>query len=294
MDSSVILVIAIAAILAFAISFVLVTARRRASTGSLSRETRRRDASTPTGGTAAEAAAGTGTSTDLVDTSAAARERADEARDSISGGVPVPAGGRAIAQRQPVDEEELGITRRQFFNRGILAGVGVGVAGFGGAALAFIWPVAGPSGFGGKVAVGNLNDIDDTIAKKIPFYNAAAKTYIQPYPKADVAKAKKISAYPPAIIKGMDQGYVALYQKCVHLGCRVPWCETSQWFECPCHGSKYNRVGEKRGGPAPRGLDRFALEVSGGSITVDTGTIVTGPPIGTDTTGQAAEGAPCV
>ena len=68
----------------------------------------------------------------------------------------------------------------------------------------------------------------------------------------------------------MEKGYVALYQKCVHLGCRVPWCETSQWFECPCHGSKYNRVGEKKGGPAPRGLDRFALEVSGGNIIVDT------------------------
>jgi cytochrome b6-f complex iron-sulfur subunit len=288
-DSSVILVIAIAAILGFAILFVLVTARRRASTGSLSRETRRSDASTPPETTTPE-----GTSTDLVDTSAAARERADEARDSISGGVPVPAGGRAIAERQPVDEEELGITRRQFFNRGILAGIGVGVAGFGAASLAFIWPVAGPSSFGGKIDVGSLNDIDDTIAKKIPFYNAAAKTYVQPYPKADVANAKKITAYTPAIIKGMEEGYVALYQKCVHLGCRVPWCDTSQWFECPCHGSKYNRVGEKRGGPAPRGLDHFAITVGGGSMTVDTGNIVTGPPVGTDTTGQSAEGAPCV
>ncbi len=75
----------------------------------------------------------------------------------------------------------------------------------------------------------------------------------------------------------MEQGYVALYQKCVHLGCRVPWCESSQWFECPCHGSKYNRVGEKQGGPAPRGLDRFPLEVSGGNIIVDTGNLQIGP-----------------
>jgi cytochrome b6-f complex iron-sulfur subunit len=92
----------------------------------------------------------------------------------------------------------------------------------------------------------------------------------------------------------MKEGYVALYQKCPHLGCRVPWCQTSQWFECPCHGSKYNRVGEKRGGPAPRGMDRFVLSVSGNSIVVDTGTVVQGPPIGTDTTGQGQEGAACV
>jgi cytochrome b6-f complex iron-sulfur subunit len=92
----------------------------------------------------------------------------------------------------------------------------------------------------------------------------------------------------------MDHGLVALYQKCVHLGCRVPWCKSSQWFECPCHGSKYNRVGEKRGGPAPRGLDRMPIEISGSHVIVNTGDIIQGPPIGTDTTGQGQEGAPCV
>ncbi len=92
----------------------------------------------------------------------------------------------------------------------------------------------------------------------------------------------------------MEEGIVALYQKCVHLGCKVPWCATSQWFECPCHGSKYSRVGEKRGGPAPRGLDRFIVTVAGDKLTIDTGVVVLGPPIGTDTTGQGAEGPPCV
>ena len=42
----------------------------------------------------------------------------------------------------------------------------------------------------------------------------------------------------------------------------------------------------KKAGPAPRGLDRFAMSVSGGSLTVDTGTIIQGPPVGTNTTGQ--------
>ena len=74
----------------------------------------------------------------------------------------------------------------------------------------------------------------------------------------------------------------------------MPACLTSQWFECPCHGSQYNQVGEKKGGPAPRGLDRFAMAVSGGSLTVDTGAIIQGPPLGTNTTGQEAEGPHCV
>jgi Rieske Fe-S protein len=93
---------------------------------------------------------------------------------------------------------------------------------------------------------------------------------------------------------GFESGVVALYQKCPHLGCRVPNCVSSQWFECPCHGSQYNRVGEKRGGPAPRGMDRFAMSVTDGVLTVDTGTIVQGPPIGTNTTGQEAEGPHCI
>jgi cytochrome b6-f complex iron-sulfur subunit len=87
---------------------------------------------------------------------------------------------------------------------------------------------------------------------------------------------------------------MALYQRCVHLGCRVPFCQTSQWFECPCHGSKYNRAGEYKLGPAPRGLDRFPITVEGGIVKVNTGIIVTGPPRGTNTTGQDPEGPFCV
>src|SRR5438445_730791 len=80
------------------------------------------------------------------------------------------------------------------------------------------------------------------------------------------------------------------FEKCPPLGCRVPWCQTSQWFECPCHGSKYNRVGEKKGGPAPRGMDRFPVDVSPDGIVINTGIVVQGPPIGTNTSGQEAEG----
>jgi cytochrome b6-f complex iron-sulfur subunit len=87
---------------------------------------------------------------------------------------------------------------------------------------------------------------------------------------------------------------VALYQKCPHLGCRVPSCDSSQWFECPCHGSQYNRVGEKKAGPAPRGMDHFAVTVSNGVVSIDTAQVIPGAPIGTNTTGQEAEGPHCI
>ena len=125
-----------------------------------------------------------------------------------------------------------------------------------------------------------------------PKYVAEGRTYLVPYPKDALPKAKTV--YDGAVLGGMEAGVVALYQKCVHLGCRVPWCSTSQWFECPCHGSQYNRVGEKKSGPAPRGLDRFAVAVADGVVTVDTAARTEGPPIGVNTTGQEAEGPHCV
>jgi cytochrome b6-f complex iron-sulfur subunit len=162
--------------------------------------------------------------------------------------------------------------------------------------LAFLWPFAS-TGFGGVFTVGSVDDIKSKIAAaNQPFYAPQARTYMSAYPnnnKNALAAAKKI--YKPSVYTGMEQyGLVALYQRCVHLGCRVPFCQTSQWFECPCHGSKYNRVGEKKAGPAPRGLDRFVFTVAGGVVKVDTGTIILGPPIGTNTTGQQAEGPLCV
>ena len=277
------IIVGIVVVLGGALIMLLATGRRRATTGRLSRETRQRDDSTPQAGT--ELAT-------VDDASEEARARADEAR-AATGAVPAKRASSGVARYEPVDPEELGVTRRQFFNRGVLTGLALGVSGFGAAALAFLWP-SQAGGSGTKVTVGSVSDVEAAFEKKEPFYNASAKVYIQPYPKDALPKAKKVYSEAPGVLAGMTEGFVALYQKCPHLGCRVPWCQTSQWFECPCHGSKYNRVGEKKGGPAPRGMDRFSMEVSGNSIVVDTAVVVQGPPIGTDTTGQGQEGAACV
>jgi cytochrome b6-f complex iron-sulfur subunit len=80
------------------------------------------------------------------------------------------------------------------------------------------------------------------------------------------------------------QEVLALYRKCPHLGCQIPQlCDASKWFECLCHGSKYTILGEKRDGPAPRGMDRFPFTIEEGVYVVNTGEIEDGPPIGRDT-----------
>lgn len=190
------------------------------------------------------------------------------------------------------DADAIGISRRKFFNRSIIVMMGLGLSGFGAAILAFLWPMP-KGGFGSKIRVGAVSDVLAKISANKGFlYSAEGRMWLTAYPTSAVEKAKAV--YPSSVLPSMEAGVVALYQKCPHLGCRVPSCQTSQWFECPCHGSQYNMAGEKKGGPAPRGMDRFATSVTADVLTVDTGTILQGPAIGTNTTGQEAEGPHCV
>jgi cytochrome b6-f complex iron-sulfur subunit len=176
-------------------------------------------------------------------------------------------------------------SRRSFF--GMMLGLGFGVAllDFGALSLAMLWP-SPKGGFGGKVVVPKtIGDIKAQLASsKAPFYYAPGRFYLVPY-------AGNGAIYEKAGV--LAGGLMALYQRCVHLGCKVPFCVASQWFECPCHGSKYNKAGEYKLGPAPRGLDRFGITVDGDTITVDTVFVITGPPRGTNTTGQEKEGPFC-
>ena len=273
------LLVVLAGVLLFA------AARRRETgdaVGRLSRETKRKDtdvtlpeppeAAAPTGREVERAARGgsTGTAVAVVDETEAAP--------------PAPF--------VPPDPEALGVTRRQFLNRSIIGFFSLGLLAFGASALAFIWPKLGGR-FGSKITVGNVSDLLSEIRANNGFlYKAEGRMWLTEYPSSALGKAESVYAAP--VLASMEEGIAVMYQKCPHLGCRVPECETSQWFECPCHGSQYNQAGEKKAGPAPRGMDRFATAVSGGKLSVDTGIVIQGPPIGTNTTGQEAEGPNCI
>jgi cytochrome b6-f complex iron-sulfur subunit len=276
-----IVVIAVLVLVALAGLLIISTLRRREAdaAGQLSRETRNRDKKSRKPAPLLEGASGRD-----VERAAQLARRGGEL-------VPVTEPAPPVAYVPP-DAEEIGVSRRQFLNRGIIGGFILGISAFGAGALAFLWPNT-TGGFGSKISVGKLTDIDAAITAGGGFaYYPEGRMWITAYPAGALEKARAV--YSDAELAGMEAGVIALYQKCVHLGCRVPSCATSKWFECGCHGSQYNQAGEKNGGPAPRGLDRFAMAVSGGSLTVDTGTIIQGPPIGTNTTGQEAEGPHCV
>ena len=267
------LIIALAALVVLAGVVVLTAARRRETTGVLSRETRSRD----------QKAERTVSSKEFERESVASRSAALAVPQSV-----------AVAPWTPPDPEAIGVSRRQFFNRATVTLMSAGLGGFGAAVLGFLWKGA-EGGFGSKINAGKVDDIIAGIRSNNGFlYLPEARAWVTEYPKESFAKAEAIYASQAPVFTGMSSGIVALYQKCPHLGCRVPTCATSQWFECPCHGSQFNRVGEKKGGPAPRGMDRFAVSINNGSVVIDTGAVFGGPAIGTNTTGQEAEGPHCV
>jgi len=276
------LVIAIPVLVLLA-GFVIFSSLRRSedagATGFLSRETRKRDRSSRKAAPLLEGSTG--------------QEVERAAQLARKGGELVPVSEAAPpAPFVAPDEEEIGVYRRQFLNRSIVGGMILGISGFGAAVLAFLWPQT-RGGFGSKISVGKIADIETDIQDGSGFaYYPEGRMWITAFPSSALDKAR--AAYSAPELAGMEAGVVALYQKCPHLGCRVPSCNTSQWFECGCHGSQYNSAGEKKAGPAPRGLDRFAMSVTNGALTVDTGVIIQGPPIGTNTTGQEAEGPHCV
>jgi cytochrome b6-f complex iron-sulfur subunit len=152
---------------------------------------------------------------------------------------------------------------------------------------------SGGGSFGGRIDAGAIDDIRRTLAStREPFYVADARSYVVEFPANLADRAR--GAYPDDALPMLEAGIIVLYQRCTHLGCRVPWCKTSEWFECPCHAARFDQVGEKRAGPAPRGMDLVQSSIKDGRLVLDTGKVLPGAAIGTNTTNQEPAGPFCV
>lgn len=220
----------------------------------------------------------------------ARKMRADSRRASAAEGAAVP--GRPTVRTERAPRPKTVLSRRDFFRGSLLASLGVFTAQFGGATIAFLWPNL-KGGFGSTITLTDspASILDQISNQQQPFYFGAGRFYLINY-TGDGDKPGGIYQGLTAQVPGGR--LMALYQKCAHLGCRVPFCGQSQWFECPCHGSKYNRAGEWQLGPAPTGMHRFKVTVSGETVQVDTSKVIIGPVRGTNTIHQAPEGPFCV
>ncbi len=173
------------------------------------------------------------------------------------------------------------LSRRHFLRRSMLAVWGLSATGAVAGALYMLYPnLAGQ--FGSALTVGKKADFpaakpaDFKIGQAGVFYVQEAKTYLSHLAAGTTVSLSGTSLTDQlaseSFVKDSDGSlWVALYQRCVHLGCTVPFRNDCVSFKCPCHGSHYNVDGEWLDGPAPRSLDRFALSFSGDSVVVDTG-----------------------
>lgn len=166
------------------------------------------------------------------------------------------------------------LSRRSFMRVSVFAGLTLTVTAMAASFLNF-FNLRNPTGFGGTLTVA---------ANRVPAPGD---------PPARVSEGKfwlsNLSGAQGDVLQvGGTGGLLALYWKCPHLGCTVPWNAAFNgasvnfpgivgWFRCPCHGSTYSKAGVRVFGPAPRPLDTMDLSInSDGSLGVNTGRITFG------------------
>lgn len=194
---------------------------------------------------------------------------------------------RAKPERKPID-------RRAFLRASLIGSVSAGLGGFALGALGFLWPRLG-DGLFGEIVLGDARELAQRIvSERRPILVPEAAMSIVAWDPTD-AQASGAYGTDHAIVTDSIALMCIDSGACPHLGCAVPWCQTSQWFECPCHGSRYNKYGEWTGGPAPRGLDRYVSFVDGdGQLVVDLSAPISGPARTANALEQAREGPSCI
>ena len=185
------------------------------------------------------------------------------------------------ALRATRTSQERGLSRRQLMRRAVGAGVGLWLVEVTAGCTAFLWSAATLGG--GRTRVGTYDELlirngDLPVADGFPAYVGEAQAFIVIVDPTRHGWTTGVDSKG----EGSALNVRALSKRCPHLGCRPNPCLEDGWFHCPCHQSRYDRLGIKPAGeqfgPASRGMDRFAIEVdTDGVLWVDTRVIVTGP-----------------
>lgn len=186
------------------------------------------------------------------------------------------------------------LSRRRFLHRSLLGIWGLTATASIAGAIDMLYPNL-EGQFGTPITVGKKTEFPAALPSQFRleqagvFHRPDAKTYI-----VHLAAGTELLLHGAKlgnqlasenIVKDNDGSYwIALYHRCVHLGCIVPFRDECNSFRCPCHGSHYNVDGEWLGKPAPRSMDRFAFAFVGEDLVVDTGKLNNTVPIPDDTT----------
>ncbi len=66
---------------------------------------------------------------------------------------------------------------------------------------------------------------------------------------------KKVAAY-----KSADNKLLTLSPVCTHMGCIVEWNGDEKTWDCPCHGSRFEKEGQVKQGPAEKDLEKLPIQ----------------------------------
>lgn len=167
---------------------------------------------------------------------------------------------KSISSSGDSPAEDKGITRRQFLSRAWWAAAGLLTIEAVGGFVISLWPKVKAGTFGSKISVASVEE-----ARAMP---VGTITYF---------------SEQRFYLSRVESGFLAIYRKCTHVGCVIPWLADDPSeddlaakgrFNCPCHGGIYDRYGLVHSGPPPRPLDLFPITVKDGEVIVDTGTII--------------------
>jgi Rieske Fe-S protein len=81
-------------------------------------------------------------------------------------------------------------------------------------------------------------------------------------------KIFKFGSKPGILIRTESGELKAFSAKCTHLDCIVQYDPKGKQIICACHNGAYDLAGRNIGGPPPRPLDAFTVNVKGDDITV--------------------------
>jgi cytochrome b6-f complex iron-sulfur subunit len=93
--------------------------------------------------------------------------------------------------------------------------------------------------------------------------------------------AGSVDSFPPGsvtefpdgrffLIRSQDGGFLAVHNRCPHLGCTVHWVPERSGFLCPCHASTFDFYGNHENPPVPRPLDIYPVQIEDTMVKVDT------------------------
>ena len=173
-----------------------------------------------------------------------------------------------------------GLSRRELLRRSLGAGLLLLVLEGAASTVAMLWPATTKAAK--RVRVGTVEELAAQ-NRGIPFRDGFP-VYVDDAQAFVVVVDPALGFRPGIDATGTGAGVnvIALSKICPHLGCRPNPCLDDWWMHCPCHQSRYDRLGIKAAGeafgPAPRGMDRFAVEVDAeGVLTINTGDVIAGP-----------------